>query len=104
MSSGTRNAPVAVTVADWIEDLAGAALPLVAGLANMVRYTDASLSEAVHMATATPARALGLTAPAPSPTVGQVADMVVLRWDQSAGTMTVEATVAAGKLVYQRTG
>ncbi len=84
--------------------LAGAALPLVQGLANMVRYTDASLSEAVHMATAIPARALGLTAPAPSPTVGQTADLVVLRWDEPAGTMIVEATVAAGKLVYQRTG
>ncbi len=82
--------------------LAGAALPLVAGLANMVRDTDASLSQAVHMATATPAHALGLAAPAPSPTVGEVADLVVLRWDPPAGTMTVEATVAAGKLVYQR--
>ena len=82
--------------------LAGAALPLVAGLANVVRYTDASLSQAVHMATATPARALGLAAPAPSPTVGHVADLVVLRWDPAAGTMTVEATVAAGALVYQR--
>ena len=82
--------------------LAGAALPLVQGLANVVRYTDATLSQAVHMATATPARALGLAAPAPSPTVGQVADFAVLCWDQSAGTMTVEATVAAGTLVYQR--
>lgn len=82
--------------------LAGAALPLVQGLANMVRYTDTSLREAVHMATATPARALGLSAPAPSPTVGQVADFAVLHWDESAGTMIVEATVAAGKLVYQR--
>ena len=54
------------------------------------------------MATATPARALGLAAPAPSPTVGQIADLAVLRWDQAAGTMTVEATVAAGTLVYRR--
>ena len=82
--------------------LAGAALPLVAGVANIVRYTDASLGQAVHMATATPARALDLTAPSPSPTIGQIADLALFRWDHLAGTITVEATVAAGALVYQR--
>lgn len=81
--------------------LAGAALPLVSGLGNIVRDTDASLGQAVHMATATPARALGLPEPHPTPTVGAVANLIVFHWEQIENVLTVEATISEGTIVSQ---
>ena len=82
--------------------LAGAALPLIQGVANVVRHAGVTLDQAIHMATVVPARALGVSEPSLEPAAGQPADLVLFRWDQDAGTITVEATVAGGELVYQR--
>jgi N-acetylglucosamine-6-phosphate deacetylase len=59
------------------EKLAGSALKMNRGVANLVELAGLSLADAVTMATVNPARLLGL--PAPSLTEGSPADFVVFR-------------------------
>ncbi len=76
--------------------LAGSILRMDAAVRNIVAYTGCSLAEAVTMASATPARVLGLERK------GQIADecdadLVVL--DEA---LQVERTIARGEIVYTR--
>ena len=76
--------------------LAGSTLQMDAAIRNVIDYTGCSLAEAVTMASATPARVLGLERKgciAP----GNDADLVVL--DES---LRVEMTIARGAVVYAR--
>lgn len=76
--------------------LAGSILTMDQAVRNVIEFTGCSLAEALTMATATPARVLGLDRKgriAP----GYDADLVIL--DES---LRVERTIVAGKSVYER--
>jgi N-acetylglucosamine-6-phosphate deacetylase len=77
------------------EILAGSILQMDAAVRNMIEYTGCSLAEAITMASATPARILGLASK------GRIAedcdaDLVIL--DQS---LRVEMTIARGEIVCE---
>jgi predicted amidohydrolase len=82
--------------------LAGAALPITAGIANMARCPGVDLATAIEMATSRPAELIGAS-PARLQ-VGSTADLVLFRLtgadaSRPAGEVTVAATVQAGELV-----
>ena len=81
--------------------LAGAALFLDTGIANMVSYTDADLTDAILMATENPSRLLGLTDTAGSVTEGKEATLSLFRWKEGDEKIDTVATIVAGKAVYQ---
>ena len=82
----------ALVVAGQRESLAGAGLPIGAGIAGVMEYAGVSLAEAVAMATVNPARVLGL--PAPRPEAGQPADLVLFDLD---GGFHVRRSVVFGE-------
>ncbi len=82
--------------------LAGSASPLRRGVENAVRFTDASLGQAVALATANPAHLLGLADPPRgvlSP--GAAADLLIFEGDAVTQPLTPLATVAQGAVVWQ---
>ena len=81
--------------------LAGAALFLDTGIANMVTYTDADLTDAVHMATANPALLLGLTESAGSVEPGKEATLSLFKWKDGDAKLETVATIIGGRVVYQ---
>ena len=81
--------------------LAGAALFLDTGIANMVTYTDADLTDAVHMATANPALLLGLTESAGSVEPGKEATLSLFKWKDGDAKLETVATIMGGRVVYQ---
>ena len=81
--------------------LAGAALFLDTGIANMVAHTDASLPDAIQMATANPASLLRLTDCAGSVSEGKEATLSLFRWQKGDRKLETVATVVAGRIVYQ---
>jgi N-acetylglucosamine-6-phosphate deacetylase len=81
--------------------LAGSALEMHRGIANLMRLAGLSLADAVRMATLNPARTgriaggeLGLAA-------GERGDIVEFRLDPSAPAISIQKTYLAGRLVYQ---
>jgi N-acetylglucosamine-6-phosphate deacetylase len=90
-------------VAGQLQILAGAAVPITAGIANLLRFTDQPLSSAVDMASTRPAALLGRSRP--WLIVDQPADLVVFRLpgaDKSTpvGEMEVVATINSGRRVF----
>jgi N-acetylglucosamine-6-phosphate deacetylase len=83
--------------------LAGSAGSLPEGIANAVRHAGATLPEAVRLATANPARLLGLDGPTGRGSVrtGAAADLTVFRFGDSTGHLTIELTVVGGNVVYR---
>ena len=79
--------------------LAGAGLFLDCGVANMVRYTDASLADAIQMATLNPARLLGLDDRLGSIEQGKEASLTLFRWESS-DKLEIVATIVKGQTVY----
>ncbi len=94
---GDRQVIVDATVARLnAETLAGSILQMDAAIRNVIEFTGCSLAEAITMASATPARVLGLA------NKGRLAencdaDLIVL--DNS---LRVEKTIARGEMVYER--
>ena len=86
--------------------LAGSASSLPDGIANAVRHAGVTLAEAVRLATANPARLLGLDGPSGRGSVraGAVADLTIFRGDPATHELTVELTVARGEMVYRVEG
>jgi len=83
--------------------LAGAVLPITAGIANVLRFTDEDLSSAVDMASIRPAALLGATEPWLAP--GRLADLAIFRLpgadrSEPIGELEVIATINAGRLVF----
>jgi N-acetylglucosamine-6-phosphate deacetylase len=83
--------------------LAGAALPITAGIANMLKSADVSLAEAVDMASVRPAELIGITPPQLK--AGAAADLLLFHLPGADGTepvgrLTVAATLQAGELVH----
>lgn len=75
--------------------LAGSTLTMDAAVRNMHRLAHVPLADALQMASANPARAIGLQDSKGSLVSGRDADVVVLRPD-----LTVAATVIGGRLEY----
>jgi len=78
--------------------LAGSILQMDTAIRNVIEYTGCSLADALTMASATPARVLGLAKRGRIEESGD-ADLLVL--DKS---LRVEMTIARGEIVYRRNG
>lgn len=81
--------------------LAGAARPLIDGVANLRHFADVSLADALEAAAHQPARLLSAADRVGDVVVGAPADLVVLR-DEGPNLIAV-ATVTRGKVVYSIT-
>lgn len=79
--------------------LAGSVLEMDDAIGKTVRYSDATLAQAVKMATENPANLLGLSDQMGSLAARRRADLVVFRWDESASRMTIEAVIVNGRQV-----
>ncbi len=79
--------------------LAGSRLTMVRAVENMVRLAGVSLSDAVHMASAVPARLLSLARSRGTLRLGARADFVA--FDRR---FRVQMTMVGGRVVYQRKG
>ena len=82
--------------------LAGSALEMHDAIGKTVLYSDATLQDALQMASANPAELLGVANRIGSIAQGQTADLVLFDWDEELKKMTVEATIVNGKVVYRR--
>jgi N-acetylglucosamine-6-phosphate deacetylase len=77
--------------------LAGSVLTMDKAVCNMVDKVGVSLTEAIQMATANPARCLGVESKKGSLEPGKDADIVILN-----KKLEVELTMVKGKVVYKR--
>ena len=77
--------------------LAGSVLTMDKAVCNMVDKVGVSLTEAIQMATASPARCLGVESKKGSLEPGKDADIVILN-----KKLKVELTMVKGKIVYER--
>jgi N-acetylglucosamine-6-phosphate deacetylase len=73
--------------------LAGSVLEMHEAVAKTVRYSDATLAEALQMASGNPAELLGVNDRFGSVEMGRPADLMLFRWDEEAKTFEVMATV-----------
>ena len=81
--------------------LAGASLFLDRGIPNTAAYTDATLADAVEMATANPARLLGVDDRLGSVEVGKEASLTLFRWEEGQASLSIVATIVRGEVVYR---
>ena len=81
--------------------LAGSAVQMHEAIANTVKFSDATLGEAIQMATANPAALLGLSDAHGELAAGRAADVVVLNWNEQTRSLAVVATICRGEVVYQ---
>lgn len=79
--------------------LAGSALTMDKAVKNMMEFTGLSIAEAIQLATANPARTLGLGKRKGSIQIGADADLVIL--DEE---ISVKATIQAGQLSFRHEG
>lgn len=80
--------------------LAGSARFLDSGLPNMVACTDASLADAVEMATLNPACLLGIEDRVGSVAAGKEASLTLFRWHEGMNAFSIVATIVRGRVVY----
>lgn len=82
--------------------LAGSVSSLPECITNVLRYTDATLAQAVQMASTNPARLLRLDEQEKRGTVrsGTAADLTLFRFDALTAEISVEATIVQGEVVY----
>ncbi len=81
--------------------LAGSVLEMHEAVAKTVRYSDATLSEALRMASGNPAELLGVSDRFGSIEVGRRADLILFQWDDRTKTLDVRATIINGVAVFQ---
>jgi N-acetylglucosamine-6-phosphate deacetylase len=79
--------------------LAGAGLPLIRGVENVVRHAGATLEQALRLATSNPSDFLSLHRRADL-APGAQADLVRLRWDPTDAHISVLETIVAGETVH----
>lgn len=80
--------------------LAGSVLEMPEAVAKTVQYSDATLDDALRMASANPAELLGVGAEFGSIEIGRRADLILFRWDEENSTLDVAATIINGEVVY----
>jgi N-acetylglucosamine-6-phosphate deacetylase len=80
--------------------LAGSVLEMHEAIAKTVQYSDATLDDALRMASANPAELLGVSSEFGSIEIGRRADLILFRWDDENATLDVAATVVDGETVY----
>ncbi len=80
--------------------LAGSVLEMHDAIANLVRFSDASLGDALKMASYNPAAILGRTDWTGSLESGKRADLVLFNWDNENYSIDIQATIVNGKVVY----
>lgn len=82
--------------------LAGSVLEMPEAIAKTVQYSDATLDDALRMASANPAELLGIADRFGSIDVGRRADLILFRWDEENSTLDVTATIVNGETVYSK--
>src|SRR5262245_12256723 len=80
--------------------LAGSVLEMHDAVAKTVQYSDATLDDALRMASANPAELLGVADQFGSIEVGRSANLTLFRWDEENSTFDVAATIVNGEVVY----
>ncbi|HEU0175834.1 MAG TPA: N-acetylglucosamine-6-phosphate deacetylase [Blastocatellia bacterium] len=80
--------------------LAGSVLEMHEAVAKTVQYSDATLDDALRMASANPAELLGVADQFGSVEIGRRADLILFRWDEENSTLDVAATIVNGETVY----
>jgi N-acetylglucosamine-6-phosphate deacetylase len=80
--------------------LAGSVLEMHEAIAKTVQYSDATLDNALRMASANPAELLGIGAEFGSIEIGRRADLILFRWDDQNSTLDVATTIVNGEMVY----
>ncbi len=80
--------------------LAGSVLEMNEAVAKTVQYSDATLDDALRMASANPAELLGVADQFGSVEIGRRADLILFRWDEENSTFDVAATIVNGEMVY----
>ncbi len=80
--------------------LAGSVLEMHEAVAKTVQYSDATLDDALRMASANPAELLGAGAELGSIKIGRRADLILFRWDEENSTFDVAVTIINGEPVY----
>src|SRR5262245_51557751 len=81
--------------------LAGSVLEMHEAIAKTVQYSDATLDDALRMASANPAELLGVAADFGSIEIGRRADLILFHWDEENSTLDVAATIINGETVYR---
>jgi len=81
--------------------LAGSVLEMHEAVAKTVQFSDATLDDALRMASANPAELLGVGDEFGSIEIGSRADLVLFRWDDENSTFDVAATIINGEMVYR---
>ena len=81
--------------------LAGASLFLDKGIPNTVAFTDASLEDAVEMASINPAKLLGVDDRLGIVEPGKEASLTLFRWEEGQDVLDIVATIVAGEVVHQ---
>ncbi len=81
--------------------LAGSVLEMCDAIEKTVRYTDATIDEALQMASRNPARLLGVTDILGSIETGRRADLILFHSNNKATTFDLVATIVNGEVVYQ---
>ncbi|MBS1789976.1 MAG: N-acetylglucosamine-6-phosphate deacetylase [Acidobacteria bacterium] len=80
--------------------LAGSALEMHDAVGKTVAFSDATLDDALRMASANPAKLFGLKDRG-SVEVGQQADLILFNWYEATNQMKVVATVVGGKIAFR---
>jgi N-acetylglucosamine-6-phosphate deacetylase len=81
--------------------LAGSCLEMYRGVANVVRFSDLTLAQALTIASTNPARLLGLADRVGQVAIGQRADLMVFDREEETCRLTVRQTIAGGEVVYE---
>jgi N-acetylglucosamine-6-phosphate deacetylase len=80
--------------------LAGSVLEMHEAIAKTVLYSDATLNDALLMASHNPATLLGVAGQFGSLEVGRWADLILFQWRDESPTLDVAATIVKGETVY----
>jgi N-acetylglucosamine-6-phosphate deacetylase len=82
--------------------LAGSALEMHDAIGKAVAYSDATLDEALQMASANPAKLLSVDDKFGGIEAGRRADLVLFEWDEVKTALSVVATIVNGEIVYRK--
>jgi len=80
--------------------LAGSAIDLLRGVENVIRFAGVSLPEAIAMASANPARLMGLSRRVGTVEPGHDANLIVFDWEADSGSLQLQQTIMEGQVVY----